>query len=90
MRRRNHGFHETRVIVGVIAGEADIDLVERIFGQNRNAVERLLTVDGDVIAEALERFAREGVVNAFRLLQADEVGRAFCKPSRRSIKPLLD
>ena len=78
------------MIVSVIARQADIDFVERIFGQDRDAVERLLTVDGDVVAEALERFAREGVINTFRLLQADEVGRAFGKPSRRSIKPLFD
>jgi hypothetical protein len=78
------------VIVGVIAGQADIDLVKRVFGQNRDAVERFLTVDSDVVAEALERFTGEGVINTLGLLQADQVGRAFGEPSRRSIKPLLD
>jgi hypothetical protein len=37
-------------------------------------------MDRDVVAERLERLAREGVVDAFRLLQADDVGFALGKP----------
>ena len=69
------------MIVTVVAGQADIDLVERQFGQQRDAVERLLAVDGEIIAERLERLARKGVVDAFGFLQADDVGLALGKPS---------
>ncbi len=78
------------MIVAVVAGQADIDLVERKFRQQRDAVEGLLPVHGEIIAERLERLAREGVVDAFGLLQADDVGLALGEPGDRGIDALLD
>ena len=59
--------------VVVVAGQPGRDLVERQLGQQRDAVEGLLAVHGDIVAERLERLAREGLVDAFDFLQADDV-----------------
>jgi hypothetical protein len=40
-------------------------------------MERLLAVDRDVVAEAFKRLAREGVVFALDLLEADNVRLSF-------------
>jgi hypothetical protein len=45
---------------------------------------------GHVVAERLERLAREGVVSAFDLLQADNVGRPLLEPGLQIIHALTD
>ena len=63
-RRR---FHELRCALVVDSGDAERRL-ESAARIQRDAVERLLAVHGDVVSRRLERFAREGVVDAFRFL----------------------
>ncbi len=69
------------MIVLVVAGQAAIDFVEREFRQQRDAVECLLAVHGEIIAERFERLARKRIVDGFCLLQADDVGLTLGKPS---------
>ena len=70
------------MVVGVVAGQPRRHLVERELRQDGDAVEGLLAVDGDVVAERLERLARKGVVDALGLLQADDVGLALARARR--------
>ena len=90
LRGRDHAFDEAGVIVLVVAGQAVVDFVERKFRQERDAVERLLPVHREIVAERLERLARERIVDGFGLLQADDVGLALGKPGARGIDALLD
>src|SRR5262249_100305 len=86
----NDGFHETGVIVLVVSRESVADFVEWKFRQQRNAVEGLLSVHGDVVAKRLEGLARKCVIDAFGFLQANDVRLALCEPSHCRIEPLLD
>ena len=74
----------------VVAGEARFGLVERQFRQQRDAIEGLLAVGDDVIAERLDLQPREGLVDAFDFLQADDVRRAFLQPGQQMLEPLPD
>jgi hypothetical protein len=47
-------------------------------------------VYGDIVTERLERLARKRVVDAFGLLQADDVRLALSQPGHRRVKALLD
>ena len=67
-------FQKARLDVVVVAGEARRRLVERQARQQRDAVEALLAMNRDVVAERLDRLARKGLVDAFDFLQADDVG----------------
>ena len=59
--------------------------------QDRDAVEGLLAVHGDIVAERLERLAREGLVDAFGFLQADDVGlRSASQAVALSIRCLIE
>src|SRR5262249_38926242 len=53
-------------------------------------VECLLTVHRDVVSQRLDGLTREGLVDAFSLLQAGHVRLAFLKPSQDIVEPLLD
>ena len=76
MFQRHHAFKETRVDILVVTGQPRVGFVERIFRQQRDAVEGLLAVGDDVVAELLDGFARKRLIDALDLLQADDVGRA--------------
>ena len=89
-RGGNHAFDEAGVVVLVVAGQAVAHLVEFEFRQQGDTVEGFLPMDGDVIAEPLEFHARKCVVNAFCLLQADDVRLALGKPGQRRVDALLD
>ena len=78
------------MIVRGVAGQAAIDLIEREFRQQRDAVEGLLAVDREIVTERLERFARESVVDSLGFLQADNIGLPFVQPSDSGIQPLFD
>src|SRR6185437_773791 len=56
----------------------------------RDAVEGLLAMRDDVVAERLERLARERLIDAFSLLQADDIGRAILQPAHERFEPLPD
>ena len=63
-----------------IAGEPRFGLVERQLGKQRDAIERFLAVGNHVVAERLDRLPRECLVEAFDLLQTDDVRRAVLQP----------
>jgi hypothetical protein len=69
----DHRLDITRLRVRPVARQAAFDL-EGPFGENGDAVEGLLPVRRDVVAELLDLGAREGLVEAFDLLQAQSVG----------------
>ena len=70
------------MVVLVIAGQARFGLVERQFREQGYAVEGLLAMGDDVVAERLDLQPRERLVDAFDFLQADDVGRAFLQPGQ--------
>src|SRR5262249_44439622 len=78
------------MVVGVVAGQAIADFVKRKFRQEGNAVERFLSMNGDIVAERLERLARKRIIDAFGFLQAHDVWLALVEPGHRRIKALLD
>ena len=43
-----------------------------------------------VVAEPFQRLAREGLVGAFDLLQADDVGAALLQPGGQAVHALAD
>ena len=61
---RNRRLDEAGMVVGVVAGQPRRHLVELELRQDRDAVEGLLAVDRDVVAQRLDRLAREGVIDA--------------------------
>jgi hypothetical protein len=68
--------HRNVAAVGLAAIIVDRDALERQAREHRDAVIALLPVQRRMdVAEALEALERKGVVRAFRLLQADHVGR---------------
>ena len=77
----HHAFEEAGMRILVVAGKPGLGLVERQLRQQRHAVERLLAVGDDVVAERLDLEPREGVVGAFDFLQADDIG--LTSPSAR-------
>ena len=70
----------------VVAGKARFGLVERQFGQQSNAVEGLLAVGDDIIAERLDLQPRKRLVDAFDFLQADDVRRAVLQPGQEMVR----
>src|SRR5215472_335791 len=90
MSGRNHCFYKTGVVVLVVSWKTITDFIEWEFRQQRDAIERLLAVHGDVVTERLERFARKSIVDAFGFLQADDVRLALGKPCHRGIDALFD
>ena len=87
---RHHAFEEAGMGVLVVAGEARLGLVERQLRQQRDAVEGLLPVGDDVVAERLDLQPREGLVDAFDLLQADDVRLALLSQVSEKVDPLPD
>ncbi len=87
--RRDHRLQEAGLLVAIVARQPGSHLVERGLGQDRDAVEALLAVDGDVVAERLEGLPRERVVHAFRFLEANDVGTALGEPRCGAVQPLL-
>ncbi|MHC2294768.1 hypothetical protein ACVIJW_010638 [Bradyrhizobium barranii subsp. barranii] len=74
----------------VVAGEARLGLVESELREQSDAVEGLLTVGDHVVAERLDLQPREGLVDAFDLLQADDVRLALLQPGQQQVDPLPD
>ena len=61
---REHAFDEAGLLVGIVAGQAAVDLVEAQLRQDRDAVEALLAVRLDMVAERLDLGARKLFVDA--------------------------
>src|SRR3990170_3044117 len=89
-RDRDYRFEIARLHIVGVACEPRADLVEGEFGKQRHAVEALLPVHGDVVAEVLEDLGREGLVGAFDLLQTSDIGRGRSEPSLGGVDARLD
>ena len=77
-------LQEAGLLVVVIAGQAAASTSSKgSFDRMATPLKALLTVHGDVVAERLERLAREGVVDTFDFLQADDVGCALVEPGQQ-------
>ena len=74
----------------LIAGQSGGSFFKRKFRQKRDAVEGLLAMGDDVVAERLDRFAGKCLIDAFDLLQADDIRRAVLEPGQEMIEPLSD
>ena len=74
----------------VVAGKARLGFVERQLRQQRDAVEGLLAVGDDVVAERLDLQPRKRLIDAFDFLQADDVRRAVLQPGQQMVDPLPD
>src|SRR5258706_53620 len=79
-----------RVVVFIVPGQPRGNLIEAQLGNDRYAVECLLTVHRNVVSQRLDGLAREGLVDAFGLLQAGHVRLTFLKPGQDIVEPLLD
>ena len=60
--------------VGVVTGQSRGHVLQWEFREYRDAVEGLLPVHCNIVAQRLERLARKGFVDALGLLQEDDVG----------------
>ena len=87
--RRDDRLDVARLGVGVVARQAARDL-ERALRQDRDAVERLLPVRLDIVAERLDLEPRELLVEALDLLQAERVGRGLLQIVAEMADPLAD
>src|SRR5690606_14922139 len=81
---------EARLLVRIVAGQPAIDLIEGQLRQDRDAVEALLAVRLDVIAERLDLEAWKAFVDRLDLLQADDVGIALLQPGEQIVDPGAD
>ena len=86
----DYAFEEPGMGVLVITGQSRLGLVERQLRQQRDAVECLLAVGDDVVAERLDLQPGESVIDAFYLLEADDVGRTLLEPGQEELEPLPD
>ena len=87
---RDHRFDVAGLGVVGVAGQAAGDVLEPVLRQDGDAVEALLTVGGDVVAEALEGGEREALVDRLDLLQADEIGPRLLQPGEERVDAGLD
>jgi hypothetical protein len=73
-RSGDHRLDIASLSVVEIAGQAALNF-EWPLGEDRDAIEALLPTNGDVVAEVLDLGARERLVDALDLLQAQRVWR---------------
>lgn len=90
MRGGDDCFHEPGMVVLIVSGKTVADFVEWKFRQQRNAVERFLSMYRNVVAERFEWLARKCVIDALGFLQADEIRLALRELSHDRVKALLD
>src|SRR6478735_10166744 len=74
----------------VVAGQPRLGLVEPELREQGDAVEGLLPMGDHVVAERLDLQPREGLVDAFDLLEADDVRLALLQPGQQQVDPLPD
>src|SRR5262249_47202044 len=87
----NERLDVARVAVRVVPGKPlDGNLIEGVPGEDRDAVETLLTMYGGVVGEVLEGAHGKGLGRALDLLQAHDVGPRVLDPGERALKPRLD
>jgi hypothetical protein len=73
------------VIVGVVAGQAAVHLVEAQLRQDGDAVEPLLSQRLDIITQRLDLEPRKPIVLRLDLLQADDVGVGLLQPVQQIV-----
>src|SRR5437899_2357484 len=78
------------MVVFVVPGQPRDHFIEAPLGNDRYAVEGLLTMHRNVVSQRLDGLARESVVDAFGFLQTGHVGLALLQPSKEIVEPLLD
>jgi len=78
------------VDVFLVSGQPRRGLVERQLRQQRDAVESLLAVGNDVVAESLDSLPGKRLIDAFDFLQADNIGCAILQPDQEMVEPLPD
>jgi hypothetical protein len=78
------------MVVALIAGQARRHFLQGEFGQDGYPIEGLLTVHRNIVAHGLKRLARKGGVDAFGLLQANDIRLALGQPGQQVVQPLLD
>src|SRR6266436_3329401 len=78
------------MVVFVVPRQPRDHFIEAALGNDRYAVECLLTVHRNVVSQRLDGLARESLVDAFGFLQTGHVGLAFLQPSEDIVEPLLD
>jgi hypothetical protein len=88
--QRDHAFEKSRVDVLVVAGKPRLGLIKGQLRQQRNAVEGLLAVGDDIVAERLDLQPRKRLIDAFDFLQAHDVRRAVLQPAQQMVDPLPD
>src|SRR5579863_1223792 len=86
---RNHGLDIARVLVTLVAGQA-ARYLERPLRESGDAVEALLPMHGDIVAAGFDLRVREGGVDAFQFLQADDVGTDLPQIAQQMLGPLPD
>ncbi len=75
------------VRVAVVARKtAHGNLVERALRQNRNAVEALLSVDGDIVAQRIEGLGGKSLGGALDLLKAGYIGARLLEPGDGAVE----
>src|SRR5690606_2114694 len=79
-----------RLLVRIVARKAARDLVEGELGKERDAVEALLAMGLDVVAEVLEHRPREEAVLDLDLLEAEDLGLDLAGPLHRAVEPRAD
>src|SRR5262249_29514307 len=84
------GLHEAGMIVAVVPRQTGLHVLEWKLRQNGDAVKRLLTVHGDVVAEFFERLAWKCLVDSLGLLQTHDVELGRGEPSHQVFDALLD
>lgn len=70
-----HAFDETRLFIGIVTRQAAIDLVGLYLREQRDAIEALLAVSLDVIAERFQLKPGKTLIDRFDFLKADDVRR---------------
>ena len=87
----DHRFQIAGMVVGTIAaGQARRDVLHRTLGQDGDAVIAFLSVYGAIIAQRLERLARESLIHRLDFLQAQHIGLGLLQPGQRRLQPRLD
>ena len=86
---RDQRLDIARLLVGE-AGQAARHVLDRMLGEQRDAVIGLLPVRLGLVAHRLELEAREGVVDALDLLEPGDVRLGLLHPGQHGVEPRLD
>ena len=85
----NERLDVARLRVLVVAGQARLRL-HGVAREDGDAVERLLAMDGDIVAGRLDLQPRERLLQALDLLQANDVGLGLLQPGEEVFEALTD